>query len=72
MFSRKPFCFNQFINVLKILIMNLENLNLLELNAQEVKEVQGGSIFRFILTGVLDGIPNNTESHFELFGISLW
>jgi hypothetical protein len=52
--------------------MNLENLNLLELNAQEVKEVQGGSIFRFILTGVLDGIPNNTESHFELFGISLW
>ena len=72
MFSRKPFCFNQFINVLKILIMNLENLNLVELNAQEVKEVQGGSIFRFILTGVLDGIPNNTESHFELFGISLW
>lgn len=52
--------------------MNLDNLNLVELNAQETKEVVGGSFFRFILTGVLDGIPNNTESHFELFGISLW
>ena len=49
--------------------MNLDNLNLVELNAQETKEVGGGSFFRFILTGVLDGIPNNTESHFELFGI---
>ncbi|WP_296684681.1 hypothetical protein [Flavobacterium sp.] len=53
--------------------MNLENLNLVELNAQESRKIEGGwSFFRFVLTGVLDGIPNNTESHFELFGISLW
>lgn len=65
--------FNQIINVLKNLIMNLENLNLVELNAQESRKIEGGwSFFRFVLTGVLDGIPNNTESHFELFGISLW
>ena len=53
--------------------MNLENLNLVELNAQESRKIEGGwSFFRFVLTGVLDGIPNNTESHFEHFGISLW
>lgn len=53
--------------------MNLENSGLVELNAQEVKEVEGGwSIFRFVLTGVLDGIPNNTQSDFELFGLKLW
>ena len=41
-FSRSLFCFNKFINVLKFLILNLENLNLVELNAQEVQEVEGG------------------------------
>ncbi|MDN3675512.1 hypothetical protein QWY99_20990 [Flavobacterium branchiarum] len=28
--------------------MNLENLNLVELNAQEVQEVEGGNIFRAV------------------------
>jgi lactobin A/cerein 7B family class IIb bacteriocin len=41
-FSRNPFCLKQIINVLKFLTMNLENLNLVELNAQEVKEIEGG------------------------------
>ncbi len=51
----------------------MNNLNLVELNAQEIQEVDGGfSFFRFVLTGVLDGIPNNTQSDFELFGLKLW
>ena len=40
-------------------------MNLVEMNSQEVKEVDGGwKIFGwtiFSLTGVLDGILNNTE-----------
>jgi hypothetical protein len=44
-FSRNLFCFNQIINVLKILIMNLENLNLVELNAQEEEQTEGGCIW---------------------------
>ena len=54
--------------------MNLNNLNLVELNAQEVKEVEGGlTIFGFTIvevTGVLDGIPDNT--HGTLLGFKLW
>ena len=46
--------------------MNLENLNLVELNAQEVQEVEGGFLFHILtITGVLDGIPGNT--HFDWF-----
>ena len=45
-------------------IMNLENLSLVQLNAQEVQEVEGGLLFGLVcITGVLDGIPNNTEFH---------
>jgi len=29
--------------------LNLEELNLFELNAQEVKEVEGGNVFRVLL-----------------------
>jgi hypothetical protein len=29
--------------------MNLQNLNLVELNAQEMKEVEGGFLFAFVL-----------------------
>ena len=44
--------------------MNLQNLNLVELNAQEVQEVEGGLLFGLLcITGVLDGIPDNTEFH---------
>lgn len=44
--------------------MNLENLNLVGLNAQEVQEVEGGFLFGLLcITGVLDGIPDNTEFH---------
>lgn len=58
--------------------MNLENLNLVELNAQEVKEVEGGFDwkkllkFKLTITGVLDGIPDNTTSDCVVFGIKLW
>ena len=58
--------------------MNLENLNLVELNAQEVNETGGGlTIFGVVIidltiTGVLDGIPNNTQSDFTLLGFKLW
>lgn len=55
------------------LFINFKNLNLVELNAREVQETEGGfTIFSFTLTGVLDGIPNNTESSFTLFGINIW
>jgi|GEM_PF-2071476 len=44
--------------------MNLDNLNLVELNAQEVQEVEGGILFGLVcITGVLDGIKHNTEFH---------
>jgi hypothetical protein len=46
--------FNQIINVLKILIMNLENLNLVELNAQEVEQTEGG-FFPIVVWGVVIG-----------------
>ena len=39
--------------------MHLKNLNLVELNAQEVQEVNGGKwkfwVFKCTITGVLDG-----------------
>ena len=61
------------INDYKKFIMNLEKLNVVELNAQESRKIEGGwSIFRFVLTGILDGIPNNTQSDFELFGLKIW
>jgi len=57
-------------------IMNLQNLNLVELNVQEVQEVEGGKwkiwVFKLTITGVLDGIPDNTTSDCVLFGIKLW
>lgn len=44
--------------------MNLENLNLVELDAQEVQEIEGGfHIHILTITGVLDGIPGNTRWH---------
>lgn len=56
--------------------MKLENLNLVELEAQEKLEIDGGKMkykfFKFTLTGVLDGICCNTQSDFELFGFKLW
>lgn len=45
--------------------MNLENLNLVELNAQEIQSIDGGwYIIR--ITGFLDGIDGNF--HVSLFG----
>jgi len=40
--------------------MNLEDLNLVELNVQEVKELEGGNIFRAILeaASVFDAISD--------------
>lgn len=58
--------------------MNLENFNLVGLNAQEIQKVEGGLtifgvvIFDLTVTGVLDGIPENTQSDFTLFGFKLW
>jgi hypothetical protein len=44
--------------------MKLDNLNLVELNTLEVKEVEGGLLFGLVcITGVLDGIKRNTEFH---------
>ena len=43
--------------------MNLDNLNLVELNAQEVKEVEGGW-YLIRITGFLDGIDGNFEISF--------
>ncbi|WP_236023947.1 bacteriocin [Flavobacterium flabelliforme] len=43
--------------------MNLENLNLVELNAQEVQRIDGGwYIIR--ITGFLDGIDGNFRASF--------
>jgi hypothetical protein len=47
--------FNYFINVLKFLIMNLENLNLVELSAQEVEQTEGGHPLVWILEGLAIG-----------------
>ena len=44
--------------------MNLENLNLVGLDAQELQDVDGG--WRITLTGILDDIPGNT--HLTAFG----
>jgi ABC-type multidrug transport system permease subunit len=35
--------------------MNLENLNLVELNAQEVEEIEGGGLLIFPITGFICG-----------------
>jgi hypothetical protein len=43
--------------------MNLNYLNLVELNAQEVKEVEGGW-YLIRITGFLDGIDGNFEISF--------
>jgi hypothetical protein len=44
--------------------MNLQNLNLVELNAQEVQEIDGGIIFGLLcITRVADGIKGNTKFH---------
>ena len=57
-------------------IMNLQNLNLVELNAQKVQEVEGEKwqlqVFKLTITGVLDRIPENITSDCVLFGIKLW
>jgi hypothetical protein len=50
--------------------MNLENLNLVELNAQEVQEVDGGFLSIFKMTGFLDGIAGNCDAW--LFGFKIW
>lgn len=45
--------------------MELENLNLVELNAQEVQEVTGGELFTFIALGALIigvGLISNNNS----------
>ncbi|MFH6992692.1 hypothetical protein [Flavobacterium sp. FlaQc-48] len=45
--------------------MNLEDLNLVELNSQEVKEVCGGDLFTFIALGALIigvGLISNNNS----------
>jgi len=39
-------------------------LNLAQLNAQEVQEIDGGIIFGLLcITGVADGIKGNTKFH---------
>lgn len=49
--------------------MNLEKFGVQELNAQEQKKAKGGfSILR--ITGVLDGIKNNTNVY--LFGFRIY
>ncbi|KOP37202.1 MULTISPECIES: hypothetical protein [unclassified Flavobacterium] len=45
--------------------MNLENLNLVELNAQEIKEVHGGELLTFIGLGIIIigvGLISNNNS----------
>ncbi|QOG02999.1 hypothetical protein [Flavobacterium sp. MDT1-60] len=45
--------------------MNLENLNLVELNAQEIQEVSGGELFTFIVLGAIIigvGLISNNNS----------
>lgn len=36
--------------------MNLDNLNLVELNAKEAEEVQGGFLFAALVIGIFIGI----------------
>ncbi len=49
--------------------MNLENLNLVELNAQEVQEVEGGILLELFIPGLIIpaifglGIYNGYHSH---------
>ena len=50
--------------------MNLENLGLVELNAQEVQEVEGGTSWWPHITGFLDGIAGNFHGY--LLGYELW
>jgi hypothetical protein len=54
----------------KIEIMNLENLNLVELNAQEVQEVEGGRSWFTGILGFADGIEGNGAGYF--LGWRLW
>lgn len=57
--------FNQIINVLKNLIMNLENLNLVELNAQEMKDIEGGFLLELLclVVGIIVGVNLYNATH---------
>ena len=52
--------------------LEVNSLGLMELDARELVELEGGSeeavLFSFTLTGVLDKIKHNTECHLVLFG----
>lgn len=50
-------------------MLDLENLGLVELNAQEVQEVTGGSWWPRI-TGFLDGIAGNFHGY--ILGYEIW
>ena len=51
-------------------MLNLENLNLVELNAQEVQEVEGGRSWFTGILGFADGIKGNGAGYF--LGWRLW
>ena len=49
--------------------LELQSLGLMELDAKEMVEMEGGiCFFKFVLRGVLDGVKHNTECHLTLFG----
>jgi len=47
--------------------MNLENLNLVELNAQEVQEVEGGQIWQFMALALAYDICSNWDASVAAF-----
>lgn len=47
--------------------MNLQNLNLVELNAQEVQEVEGGYVWALYGIYMLYEVAGNPKAHWNAF-----
>lgn len=55
--------------------LELNNLDLVELDAKESKQIEGGNefvLFRFTLTGLFDKVKHNTECHLTILGINIF
>lgn len=51
----------------------LEDYEVQELSQNEKIDASGGfRFFKLTVNGLLDGIPNNTEVHLEIFGFDIF